>query len=410
MRRSSSVLLFMSLSSCTSVTDAPDRAAARDPRPHRNASAEPTPAEAEPAPSRRSPRRPVAGPTTPRRRLRGPLQRPRGLGHRRSGAGPPRVSQRSAGDYDLHLTLVRLDAQGSPAETLPEPPPIHGPGQRRASRAWTAVRALARSAVRGHLGRHTRRLGHRLHPLRRQGLVGRPPLRPRRPRDRRGPVAPALDRGGRVRGRVQHDEAAGDPRRAEGPERRQAARGARGLRGAHAGRGRSDRVRRPRGGGPLRRLRRRGSGRRALEARRPRRRGQAPGPTPGFELTRTRIAHDGRQDFWIAVAGGAREVLVHSTPGRWDEVEGPPGKGLADLAVDPRGAAWFLRPDGLWRRDGDKWVAEDVGSSRCSTSSASSRTPPGCAATRSRAAPPAARGSASRCRPRCSSPSAASRS
>ncbi len=54
-------------------------------------------------------------------------------------------------------------------------------------------------------------------------------------------------------------------------------------------------------------------------------------------------------------------MLVHSAPGRWDVVEGPPGNGLGDLAVDPRGAAWLLRPDRLWRRDGEKWVAEEVG-------------------------------------------------
>lgn len=81
----------------------------------------------------------------------------------------------------------------------------------------------------------------------------------------------------------------------------------------------------------------------------------------GFALTRTRIAHDGRQDFWIAVASPGGELLFHSAPGRWDEVAGPPGKGFADLAVDPRGVAWFLRPDGLWRRDGATWVTEEVG-------------------------------------------------
>lgn len=81
---------------------------------------------------------------------------------------------------------------------------------------------------------------------------------------------------------------------------------------------------------------------------------------PGFGLRRTTIAHNGQQDFWIALEGSQGQALIHSTPGRWDPVEAPPGKGLADLAVDPRGAVWFLRPGGLWRRDGDRWLAEDV--------------------------------------------------
>lgn len=80
---------------------------------------------------------------------------------------------------------------------------------------------------------------------------------------------------------------------------------------------------------------------------------------PAFGFQRGFIAHDGKQDFWLALVGTSN-VLIHNTPGRWDPVELPPGKGFADLAVDPGGAVWYLQPGGLWRREADRWVAEEV--------------------------------------------------
>lgn len=81
---------------------------------------------------------------------------------------------------------------------------------------------------------------------------------------------------------------------------------------------------------------------------------------PGRPTRTFRVAHDGRETFWIGLGGDGKDALFRSTPGKWDEVETPAGKALADIAVDAGGSAWLLRTDGLWRREGEKWIAEQV--------------------------------------------------
>jgi hypothetical protein len=361
MRRAEIVLSFIFVGACTGVADAPDpRVPVDAPAPQAQAAA-PTPAAAEPAAV--APVVPAATPATPPRLAVAFEGRCNDLGTSviDDQVLVHHVSRRDrVGDYDLHLTLVRLDAQGSPAETLPEPPPytardnVSLSGVDRLYGRWPdQLYAAISVGTRGDWDtgfiRFDGKVWSGVHPFGPDDRVtGVVPWHQRSivavacggecntmklPVIRGAPKGPSVDKlRAALAGCEEHtlvEVAAiesGDlvaVGRCDGS----------GDAGLVAARWKPDDL-----VGEVKRL-----------------------AAPGFELTRTRIAHDGRQDFWIAVAGGAREVLVHSAPGRWDEVEGPPGKGFADLAVDPRGAAWFLRPDGLWRRDGEKWVAEAVG-------------------------------------------------
>jgi hypothetical protein len=361
MRRAEIVLSFIFVGACTGVADAPDPRAPVDAPAPQSQAVEPTPAAAEPAAV--APVVPAATPATPPRLAVAFEGRCNDLGTSviDDQVLVHHVSRRDrVGDYDLHLTLVRLDAQGSPAETLPEPPPytardnVSLSGVDRLYGRWPdQLYAAISVGTRGDWDtgfiRFDGKVWSGVHPFGPDDRVtGVVPWHQRSivavacggecntmklPVIRGAPKGPSVDKlRAALAGCEEHtlvEVAAiesGDlvaVGRCDGS----------GDAGLVAARWKPDDL-----VGEVKRL-----------------------AAPGFELTRTRIAHDGRQDFWIAVAGGAREVLVHSAPGRWDEVEGPPGKGFADLAVDPRGAAWFLRPDGLWRRDGEKWVAEAVG-------------------------------------------------
>ena len=357
MHRCQTVLSLMFVGACTGVAEAP-RAPTPAPAPAVHA-AEPTPA----TPAAPAPVVPAPPPATPPRLTVAFEGRCSGLGtsvlddqvlvHQMRRHDRP-------GDYEPRLTLVRLDAQGVPAETLPEPPPytaranislsgvdrMYGrwPDQvylaisvgsrgdydtgfiRFDGKAWSSVHPFGpEDRVSGVLRWHQRSIV----AIACTGECTAMKL----PVVRGAPKGPRVDKlNAALAGCDAHtlvEVAAiesGDlvaVGRCDGS----------GDAGLVAARWRPDDL-----VGEVKRL-----------------------AAPGFAPTRTRIAHDGRQDFWIAVAGSGPEVLVHSAPGRWDVVEGPPGAGLGDLAVDPRGAAWFLRPDRLWRRDGEKWVAEEVG-------------------------------------------------
>jgi len=358
MHRCRAVLSLMFVGACTGVAEAPHAQAPADtPGPVVQA-AEPTPAAPAPAPVV-----PTPAPATPSRLAVAFEGRCSGL---RTSVVDDQVLVHQVvrrdrpGDYEDHLTLVRLDAQGVPAETLPEPPrytaraDVSLSGVDRLYGRWPdQVYAAISVGTRGDYDtgfiRYDGKAWSGVHPFGPDDRVtGVVPWHQRSivaiactgectamklPVIRGAPKGPRLDKlHAALAGCDEHtlvEVAAietGDlvaVGRCDGS----------GDAGLVVARWRPDDL-----VGEVKRL-----------------------AAPGFALARTRIAHDGRQDFWIAVSDGKREVLVHSAPGRWDVVEGPPGKGLGDLAVDPRGAAWLLRPDRLWRRDGEKWVAEEVG-------------------------------------------------
>ena len=351
MRRSPFLPSLLLVAACTSVTDAPDAQAPVTPPTPTTPTAEPTPAITPPvvtAPTPAAPPRLSVAFEGRCNNLAASVLDDQVLVHQVFRRDRP-------GDYEEHIALVRLDAQGVPAEPLPEPPPnislsgVDGLHGRWPDQIFAAISVGSRGDYDTGFIRFDGKAWSSVHPF--------------------GPD----DRVSGVRRWHQRSIVAiacsGECTTMKLPVVRGAPKGPRvdKLRAALAGCdehtlvevaaietgdlvavGRCD-----------------GSGDAGLVAARWKPDdlvGEVHRLAPaGFQLSRTRIAHDGRQDFWIAVAGSDREVLVHSTPGRWLAVEGPPGKALADLAVDPRGAAWVLRPDGLWRRDGEKWVAEDVG-------------------------------------------------
>ncbi len=72
------------------------------------------------------------------------------------------------------------------------------------------------------------------------------------------------------------------------------------------------------------------------------------------------VEHDGKDTFWLAASSSEKSKLIRSAPGKQEEVELPAGKALVDLAVDRSGAPWVLRSDQLLRREGETWAAEEV--------------------------------------------------
>ncbi len=361
MRPSSSVLLFMSLSSCTSVTDAPAAPPPVSPQEPATATPAPTPTPAEPIAATPVAAMPVAGPPHLAVAFEG---RCGGLAasvlddqvfvHHVSELLLPPGSDRIYAD---HVLLARLDANGQPTETLPEPPPnavdpkielsgLFGlagrwPDQMYAAvsigtrgdydtgyirfdgKTWAGVHPLGpEDHVTGILPWHDRSIvavatvGER--KVDRLPVIRGAPKGPRT--DKLSAAMPSCERVTMV------DIAAAPTGDLVALARCDYTTDL----GLYAARWRPDDL-----AGEIKRL--------------------AP---PGDGVGRSYIAHNGQQDFWIAFE--TTKLLMHSTPGRWDPVEAPPGEGLAGLAVDPRGAVWFLRPGGLWRRDGDKWLAEDV--------------------------------------------------
>lgn len=365
MRPSSSVLLFMSLSSCTGVTDAP--AAPPPVSPPEPETTTPTPD----APALPIAARPVAATPVAATPVAGPPHlavafegRCGGLAasvlddqvfvHHVSELLLPPGSDRI---YAPHVLLARLDASGQPTETIPEPPPnavdpqtelsgLFGLAGRWPDQVYAAVSIGTRGDYDTGYIRFDGKTWAGVHPFDPLDQVSGilpwhdrsivaiacngeckvdklPVIRgaPKGPRtDKLSAAMPSCER-------ITLVDIAAAPtgdlvalaRCNYTPDL-----------GLYAARWRPDDL-----AGEIKRL-------------------APPGSSGGL----ARIAHNDQQDFWIALE--AAKLLIHSTPGRWDPVEAPPGKGLADLAVDPRGALWFLRPDGLWRRDGDKWLAEDV--------------------------------------------------
>lgn len=355
MHRPASLLSLLLAGGCTGVADAPDARVPVDP---------PTPIAAEPGPE------PATTPIVPAPAPAAPPRLSVAFEGRCGGLGTSVLDDqvlvhhafRRERGYEDRLSLVRLDAQGVPAEALPEPPPntarqdvtlsgIRGLRGRWPDQVYAAISVGTRGDYDTGFIRYDGKAWSGVHPF--------------GPDDRvtgvlrwhqRSIVAVACD---------------GECKTMKLPV----------IRGAPKG-PRVDKLRAALSGcdehtlvevaaiedGDLVAVGRCGSGDAGLVAARWRP-DDLVGEVhrladPGFSLALARIAHDGREGFWIGLSGDGREVLVHSTPGRWLAVAGPPGTGLADLAVDPRGAAWLLRPDGLWRRDGDTWVAEQVGLTR----------------------------------------------
>jgi hypothetical protein len=72
------------------------------------------------------------------------------------------------------------------------------------------------------------------------------------------------------------------------------------------------------------------------------------------------LAHDGKNGFWVLVAGERSAKLLHGAGGDWSTVELPEKGRATHLAVDREGAPWVVQGTKLHRRDGDAWKTEEL--------------------------------------------------